>query len=326
MRTQLPTFVMLLAASSAMLAGGAGRDRIERGVGEAEDGVGANAEDGVKDGVKNGAQVGKAKLKSREVVREFNRVYCQRGEKKLTADVYRPHGDGPFPAIVMIHGGAWMSGSKWNVIEHANLAARRGFVVVAINYRLAPKHTFPAQIDDCRAAVRWMRKESDELRIDPKRIAAYGYSAGGHLACLLALSASHPKSEDSLVDTRVTAVVAGGAPCDFRQLGLDDSKLAYFLGGTRREQPESYRLASASTFASAAAPPVHFFHGSRDGLVPIVGSRRLHDQLKTIGASVSYDEVKGKGHLATFFDRDAASRAIGFLDEHLQPEKAAPAK
>jgi acetyl esterase/lipase len=157
-----------------------------------------------------------------------------------------------------------------------------------------------------------------QLHLDPERIAAYGYSAGGHLASLLALSASHPEAPPELAETRIAVVVAGGAPCDFRHLAKDDSKLAYFLGGTRRQNPEAYRLASAAEFVSAAAPPFHFFHGNRDGLVPIISSRRLFQQMKTSGLSVSYDEVDGQGHLGTFFNHAAAERAVDFLDEHLQ--------
>lgn len=260
-----------------------------------------------------------------EISRQFNQVYCERGRLKMRADVYMPVGEGPFPAIIMVHGGAWISGSKWNVIEHANRAAKRGYTVVAINYRLAPKHTFPAQIDDCRDAIRWMRKEAKSLRIDTQRIAAYGYSAGAHLSCLMALSASHPDAESELADTRVAAVVAGGAPCDFRHIARDDRKLAYFLGGTRGDKPEAYRLASASAFVSDSAPPIHFYHGDKDGLVPMVSSQRLYRQLETAGVAVSYDEVKDSGHLATFFNKVAAERALDFLDKHLQPQKAAAA-
>jgi triacylglycerol lipase len=122
------------------------------------------------------------------------------------------------------------------------------------------------------------------------------------------------------------AVVAGGAPCDFRHLGENDSTLAYFLGGTRQEKRESYRLASPAEFTSSAAPPIHFFHGSQDGLVPIASSRRLYRQLKADGAPVSYDELKDRGHLATFMDRGAAHRALKFLDEHMQSKSPAPAQ
>lgn len=211
-----------------------------------------------------------------------------------------------------------MSGSKWNVIEHANRAARRGYVVVAINYRLAPQHLFPAQIEDCRDAIRWVRRNADRWKIDTKRIGAYGYSAGGHLACLMALSASHPEADEHLEETQVAAVVAGGAPCDFRHLDEQDRTLAYFLGGTRGERPNAYRAASATEFASRQAPPIHFYHGTRDGLVPIASSRRLCQQLKTMGVAVSYDEVDEGGHLTTFFDKAAAERALDFLDSHLQ--------
>ncbi|MCA9269038.1 MAG: alpha/beta hydrolase, partial [Planctomycetales bacterium] len=191
--------------------------------------------------------------------------YVDDDDVKHLADVYVPAGEGPFPAVLMIHGGAWTSGSKGHMLAHARAASSAGYTVVAINYRLAPRDIFPAQIDDCRAAVRWMRSNADKYKIDPERIAAYGYSAGGHLACLLGTSDA---SDKDAISCRVQCVVAGGAPCEFRRLPDDSPVFSFFLGGTPSEKPDAYRDASPTAFASADDPPVFFFHGGEDRVVP----------------------------------------------------------
>ena len=114
--------------------------------------------------------------------------YAKRDGVELFADIYMPPGEGPNPGVLMVHGGAWAAGSKWNVLFHANQLAQHGYTVAAIDYRLAPKHKFPAQLEDCRAALDWMRANADKYRIDKSRIGAYGYSAGGHLVSLLAVT------------------------------------------------------------------------------------------------------------------------------------------
>ncbi len=108
----------------------------------------------------------------------------------------------------MIHGGAWSAGDKWNMRDHARQLAQAGYVAISINYRLAPQFKYPAQIDDCRAGLRWVHQVADQYKIDTSRLAVYGYSAGGHLAALLAT--------DPLEGLpRIKVAILGGAPCDF---------------------------------------------------------------------------------------------------------------
>lgn len=250
--------------------------------------------------------------------------YLRHGELSLKADLYLPQGEGPFPAVLMIHGGGWVAGSKWNLLEHANYAARRGYVVVSINYRLAPTAKFPAQIHDCKEAVRWMRRNAGKYRIDPRRIAAYGYSSGGHLAALLGLTTAADGLEGespagaAKVSTRVSAVVAGGAPCEFRDLPENSIVLAYFLGGTRAEQPDTYRLASPAAHASADDPPVFMFHGSSDALVSRRSAEALREAMQKAGGRCQFHVVEGKGHLGAFLDVDSRRRAVDFLDRVLK--------
>ncbi len=252
-----------------------------------------------------------------------NLTYVDRGDKELKADVYVPTGDGPFPGVLMIHGGAWVTGAKWQMAHHAEKVATAGYTVVSINYRLAPKHKFPAQIHDCKEAVRWMRRNAKKYKIDPKRLAAYGYSAGGHLACLLGMTDQKDGLEgsDDVKDaphTRLQAVVGGGAPCNFHWLARDSKALNMFLGGSRAEKPDAYRLASPTNFVTRDDPPVFFFHGSNDLLVPISSPQMMKKRLEEVKVQTSMHTSDGKGHIAAFFDSTSIEKAIGFLDNVLK--------
>jgi triacylglycerol lipase len=197
---------------------------------------------------------------------------------------------------------------------HANALARAGYVVVNIEYRLAPAHKFPAQLEDCLDAFRWMCTHADELHINRDQLAIYGYSAGAHLACLLGLHT--PPNEPDLA--RPKAIVAGGTPADFEWIAEDSSALRYFLGGSRRQLPDVYRDASPITYVSADDPPVFLFHGERDSLVPLASAQRLYEKLKDNHVKVELFTLPGKGHIATFFDPQAPQRAIRFLDSILR--------
>src|SRR5262249_35028498 len=128
----------------------------------------------------------------------------------------------PFPGMLVVHGGAWRVGSRAQLAWIASALADRGYTAVAISYRLAPSATFPAQLYDCQAAVRWMRSHASEYKIDPKHIGGFGYSAGGHLVALLGALDDNELKEDGLPadapSARLQVVLAGGAPCDFRDL------------------------------------------------------------------------------------------------------------
>ena len=163
-----------------------------------------------------------------------NQVFVKRDSGPLAADVYRPQGPGPFPAMLVVHGGAWRMGARADLAAIAEALAQHGYTAVAIDYRLAPAHKFPAQIYDCQAAVRWIRSHAVQLKIDPARIGGFGYSAGGHLVALLgALDDKELREPGIPVDapsTRLSVVVAGGAPCDFRVLPGDSERIAFWIG------------------------------------------------------------------------------------------------
>ncbi len=254
-----------------------------------------------------------------------NVVYAERGDQKLAGDIYVPPGEGPFPGVLMIHGGAWMSGAKWHMNRHAAVVSRAGYTVVSISYRLAPKDRFPAQIEDCRDAVRWMRRHADKYKIDANRIAVYGYSAGGHLAALLGVTGDDAADGGAAgsgkpVSTRVQAVVAGGAPCNFQSMPPHAKTLAYFLGGTRSEKPDVYKQASPLAFVSTDDAPVFFFHGANDALVPKRSPTTMMSKLKETGVRCELYLVPDKGHIEAFLDEDVAPRAVRFLDSVLKED------
>lgn len=240
-------------------------------------------------------------------------VYRRVDGEKVTADIFRPANDEVCPAVLMIHGGAWSSGDKWHLHDHARELAQHGYVAISINYRLAPLHKITEQIDDCRAALNWVAKSSDKYKLDPKRIAVWGYSAGAHLACMLATQPT-PDAPP------IMAVVAGGAPCDFLNIPEDSNVLSLVMGGSRKELPQLYHDVSPLNFANAKCPPTLFFHGSTDLIVPSATSRRMHDALKSCGVETEYVTIEDKGHLTTFLDGTARRKAIEFLNKHLSSD------
>ena len=316
---------------------------------------------------------------------ERNVAYSNDGIAKHKADLYRPE-RGNRVGVIMIHGGAWASGSKFTMAEHAMKLAKRGYLVMSINYRLAPKHKFPAQLDDCRQAVFWLRSNAKRYGIAPNCIAAYGYSAGAQLASLLGttdvenhlLNSYPPKPPETLeattsekkterrnsldndatnlnhhgsdtksttkgnstrlaksekpnstkrpaqISTRVQAVVAGGAPCEFRTIPKDSTFVAYWLGGTREANPDAYRMASPTAFATADDPPFFFFHGEFDGLVPLRSPRQLLTKLQAVGVAAQIHVIKNANHLTAIMDDQTIELAGDFLDRVFQVDKAYP--
>src|SRR4051812_24172981 len=162
---------------------------------------------------------GASQLAESKILREPDIVFIQAGGTSLRLAMARPaQGPGPFPAVVCLHGGGWVGGSRKQMAQTLEVLARRGYVAVAPDYRLAPAHPWPAGAEDCKAAVRWLRGNAGKYRIDPERVGVVGLSAGGHLACLLGVT----EASDGLEGTgghpdkssRVQAVVSFAAPTD----------------------------------------------------------------------------------------------------------------
>jgi triacylglycerol lipase len=264
----------------------------------------------------------------RKYARQDDVVYSRAEGVELKLDAFLPRTEGPHPAVLVIHGGAWRLGSKGQLQVFAIKLAEKGYATFAINYRLAPKHKYPAQIEDCRAAVRWLLENARKHGVDASRVGAFGYSAGGHLAALLGVqgvpdvAADKPDKQPDprAMPFRLKAVVAGGAPCDLRVFPPASSVLEYWLGSTRADKPEIYDAASPIAHISRAASPIFFFHGEKDALVNLntFGPRRTVESLKAAGVETDLHVISGAEHVIALFNPTAFQKSVEFLDKHLK--------
>jgi acetyl esterase/lipase len=235
--------------------------------------------------------------------------YARRGSEALRLDLVLPAARGPHAAIIVLHPGGWTSGSKEVMTGAARTLARAGFAAVVPQYRLAPVHRFPAQVEDVRDAVRWVRGNAAQFDVDGERIGAFGYSAGGHLAALVA---TWPAP-----DARIQAVAVGGAPVDLAALPANGRTRA-LLGGDAAGEGERYALASPVSHVSADDPPFLVYHGRLDAMVRVGQARGLRDALRRVGVPTDYREG-WLGHFTTFLVRGGGvDDAARFFDRWLR--------
>ena len=231
--------------------------------------------------------------------------------QQLQADVYIPDGEGVFPGVLMVHGGGWVTGDRSIMSQPSERLARRGYVVANIDYRLAPRFHHPAQMEDLRAALRWMRANAARFKLMPDRIGAWGYSAGAHLVALLATDGEGPA-------TNVKAVVAGGLPSNLNDFPNGPLVLA-LMGTTRDADPVAWAQASPYSLASAGAAPMFIYHGTWDTTVRVGQAEKMNAALLAAGAPVELYLLHGYGHNTTFlFGFSAEQEATDFLDRYLR--------
>jgi acetyl esterase/lipase len=238
------------------------------------------------------------------VVFEKNVVYGKGGGEDLTMNVARPKDvAGPLPCVLIIHGGGWAAGNKDG---HNNLTwelAKRGYVSATVGYRLVPKALFPAQIEDVKCAVRYVRANAEKLGVDPKRVGATGFSAGGHLSMMLGVMGKDDGLEGeggcAEQSSQVNAVVAFFGPTDFIDVEFPEASrgiVARWIGGTRDEKKEEYRKASPITYVSKGDAPTLLIQGTKDPLVPHDQAFRMADALTSAGVPGRVDLILGAGH------------------------------
>lgn len=237
--------------------------------------------------------------------------YARVGQRSLRLDVYVPQqADRPLPLVVWIHGGGWRRGSK-DRCPAARLVPQ-GFVAASIQYRLSDEAKFPAQIEDCKAAIRWLRANAGRFSIDAERIGVWGASAGGHLAALLGTSGDVRQLEGELGNldqsSRVQAVCDFFGPTDFLQMddhappgarlrhNAPDSPESLLIGGPIPENQDKVRQANPITYVTPDDPPFLIVHGDRDPLVPLHQSQLLAEALRQAGVPVQLEIVRGAGH------------------------------
>lgn len=253
-------------------------------------------------------------LRDRRVERIGNLRYGPYGSRNLL-DVYRPRsGATNAPVLLQIHGGAWIVGDKRQqgmpLVLHM---AKKGFVCVAINYRLSPRSRFPEHLVDCKRALAWIRENIADYGGDPSRVIVTGGSAGGHLAALMALTPNDPRYQPGFeeVDTSVRACVPVYAPYDLAELlgrrdgtekAVVERMARWVMGATADEAPDAYREASPLAHVREDAPPFFVIHGTHDNLVPVSQARRFVESLRGCAkASVAYVELEGAAHAFDVF-------------------------
>ncbi|MDQ2068884.1 alpha/beta hydrolase [Natronospira bacteriovora] len=242
----------------------------------------------------------------------------------LEARVRIPRTQGPHPAVLLVHGGGWQRGSPGSMEGIARRLARQGLVTVNVDYRFAPAHRFPAQLHDLQLAMHWLHEQADELDINPNRIAAFGFSSGGHLVSLLTVVAGQGGELDQQWGgprTRPAAVVLGGSPSDLR-LWEDGRLVVDFLGGTRAEMPETYAQASPLVHVhDNGLPPFFLFHATRDRIVSPEHSEQFHARLQEKGVPSELHYQCCRGHFSGFIFRRVAMME---LEAFLLRELAGP--
>ncbi|WP_293374756.1 alpha/beta hydrolase [Nevskia sp.] len=239
--------------------------------------------------------------------------------KPLLADLYTPAGTPPpggWPAVVVIHGGGWKSGDREQVEGIARRVARRGYVTLNITYRLVPEAIFPKPVADVQQAVRWLRSNAGQHRVNPQRIGAWGYSAGAHLAALV--GSLSPGDRLYQPDAGLKAIVAGGTPSDLRKFH-GGTLVPNFLGERWSEGSVAFRESSPAAYVTPGDPPVFLYHGGWDTLVPFDQASDYKIALDAAGVPNELYELRGLGHITAFLmDGEAVQRGVDFLDRQLR--------
>lgn len=262
------------------------------------------------------------------IIVEKDLVYGKGGDTDLRLNLAMPKaGAGPFSVVVFLHGQGWKAGDRTEMDPLVAGIARLGYVGVTVGYRLVPAARFPAQVEDCKAAIRWMRAHAAQYRMDPRRIAVVGFSAGGYLAAMLGVTSGADGLEGSSgsgdPSSAVQAVVSFFGPTDFTTRDwppdLEREVIVPFLGGTFADRSDAYRQASPIHFVTKDAPPFLFFHGVDDALVPIDQSRRLAASLQRAGVPARVVAFEHEGHGFTDATNQVAMRQmLDFLDEYFR--------
>lgn len=260
------------------------------------------------------------------VIRDLS--YSQPKTGDLLLDLYLPEKktEKPLPLVIWVHGGGWKNGSKDRT--PAVYLAQHGFGVASINYRLLDVAQWPSQIDDCYAAVRWLRTHAEKYQIDPERFGAWGGSAGGHLVALMG-TRLYPGEEK--VSSRVQAVCDWYGPSELLTMppntvgkgrseeDVAKSNGARLLGETVYKVPKLAKDASALDQVSTGDAPFLIMHGSEDPGVPLEQSQKLHAALKKAGVESHLEVIEGAGHGGKLFQTEEVKEGVlKFFSKHLK--------
>lgn len=257
--------------------------------------------------------------------------------RALRLDLAAPASPGRRPLVVLVHGGAWRRGHRGDMRGTMEALAREGYAAATLDYRLVATrgNAFPGPVSDVRCAIRTLRSRASELGLDPDRVAAVGFSAGGHLASLAAMAPELPALDDGTcpvaptVSAGVQAVAAFYGPHDLRaplRVGPGaESAIAAFLGVSRRRDPARASLASPIVHVDRLDPPTLLVHGMRDAIVEIDQTQRMRRALERAGVPVRTLLLPARSHGFGMFPRHVsddgslACASLAFLSERLAP-------
>ncbi len=259
-------------------------------------------------------------------------VYVEAGHERHKLDLYLPEkADGPLPLLIWVHGGGWQNGSKDGCPPLRGGYIERGYAVASINYRLSGHAEFPAQIEDCKAAIRWLRAHAQEYGLDAKRFGVWGSSAGGHLVALIGTSGDVKEFDMGAnldQSSRVQAVCDYYGPTDFTVFvstpgyeshATDSSPAAKLIGGAVMQNKDKAARVNPITYVSKDDPPFLIVHGDKDPTVPINQSQFLFEALKLTGVSAHFHTIHGAGHGGPgFADKDIGDGVATFFDQRLK--------
>jgi acetyl esterase/lipase len=247
-------------------------------------------------------------------VRIREAVVYARPRGPLRLDLALPPGGGPHPVVLLVHGGGWSAGERIHLRDEMRILAGLGYAAASIDYRLmdhgAPNR-FPAAVADARCAVRYLRRNAADLGLDAERMAAVGFSAGGHLAQMLATAPDVEGLDagcgDVATSPAVRAAIAYYAPSDLRPAApfgrAADRIITRFLGATRRARPDRAALASPIAHVDGRDAAMLLVHGTADTVVPVNQSRRMRAALSHAGVPVRYVEIPDAPHGFRMFGR-----------------------
>jgi acetyl esterase/lipase len=253
-------------------------------------------------------------------------------------DIYMPEGDGPFPLVILIHGGAFLGGSKSDEASNAAVLNAAGYVAVSINYRLSSEAKFPAQIEDCKAAVRFLRANASTYKINSEKIGSWGASAGGNLSALLGTTGNVKELEGSSLgnETYSSAILASVdwfGPINFLTMDAEAVALGFSINTNSSTSPESKLMGAAVQTipdAVAKANPSSYITtddaaffiqaGSADRNIPYTQSRNFYQALAPVkGSDASFELLEGAGHGGSQFSASAnLAKVIAFFDKYLK--------
>jgi len=267
----------------------------------------------------------------------LNQPYAGNDNPKQQLDIFlpkKPKNGKPVPVIVMIHGGGWSGGDRKGYMGAAvGLAATGKYAAISVGYRLSGEKIWPAQIHDCKAAIRWIRAHAKELNIDADKIGATGGSAGGHLVTLLGLTAGNKElegevGENTATSSAITCVINFCGPSDMaaplmqgEKAKTDDPAVKGLVGGPLKEKADVVKGTSPLTYVSAKAVPIMTVHGTVDERVNFNNAEKLEAALKQAGTVHYLVPMTGVGHGIPIVP-ELAKRMQQFWDMYLYGEKS----